>query len=466
MKLIYKTASLALVALTLQSCIATKNYERPEVISDENFRSDNLVTDSLSMAQLPWQELFNDPILEGYISTALENNIDIRVALQNIRVAEAYAAQGRAAYFPTLNIGANYSHTVNSINTQFGRILGDRQRVDQFDITATLGWEADIWGKLTSQKKALAASYMQSVAGHQVVKTQLISSIASAYFQLLAFDEQKRITLETISNRENSLLTNKALKDAGVVSEVAVKQTEAQLLNAQALILDLDNNIKLQENYISLLLGETPRSIDRGSLANQTLNIDLSTGLPAQLLVNRPDVVAAEYSLMNAFELTNVAKTNFYPTLRLTANGGLQSVDFAKLFDASSLFGSIVGGLTQPLLNGRQIRTQHEVSKANQEKALLNYKLTILNASKEVSDALYTYETMNAKIVLKEKEATSYLDAVEYSQELLNNGMANYLEVLTANESALNAQLNVVNTKYAKLNALIQLYKALGGGIN
>lgn len=465
MKLIYRTASLALVAITLQSCIATKKYERPEITIEENFRTENIATDSLSMASLPWNEVFTDSKLQEYITYGLDNNMDIRTAIQNIEAAEAYATQGKMGYYPTLNIGANYTHSVNSLNTQIGRIIGRRQRLDQFDITANLGWEADIWGKITSQKKALQATYLQSVSAHQAVKTQLIGSIATSYYQLLALDEQKKFTEETIINRTNSLATNMALKEAGVVTEVAVRQTEAQLINAKGLLLDIENNIKLQENILCLLLGDMPHAIERSTLAEQNLSIDPKIGVPAQLLANRPDVAAAEFAVMNAFEMTNVARAAFYPTLRITAAGGLQSVDASKLFDPTSFFANIVGGLAAPIFNRGQIRTDYKVSQTNQEKALINYQKAIYTASKEVSDALYTYEAMDKKIVLKEQEAANYLKAVEYSTELLNNGMASYIEVLTANESALNAQLSIATTKYTKLAAAVQLYKALGGGV-
>lgn len=465
MKLIYRTASLALVAITLQSCIATKKYERPEIIIEENFRTENIASDSISMASLPWQEVFTDAKLTEYISYGLENNMDIRTAIQNIQAAEAYATQGRMGYYPTLNIGGNYTHSVNSINTQMGRILGKRQRIDQFDITGNLSWEADVWGKITSQKNALEASYLQSVAAHQAVKTQLISSIATSYYQLLALDEQKKFTEETIINRSNSLTTNIALKEAGIITEVAVRQTEAQLISAKALLLDIENNIKLQENILCLLLGDMPHAIERSTLAEQNLTIDAKVGVPAQLLSNRPDVVAAEFAVINAFEMTNVARASFYPSLRITATGGLQSVDASKLFDPTSFFANIVGGIAAPIFNRGQIRTDYKVSQTNQEKALISYQKAIYTASKEVSDALYTYEAMDKKIVLKEQEAANYLKAVEYSTELLNNGMASYIEVLTANESALNAQLSIATTKYAKLTAAVQLYKALGGGV-
>lgn len=464
MKILYKSVFLVVTAVSLQSCIATKDYKKPDVLQDASFNTSEVVKDSTVQNLVPWQDIFTDPLLQQYIQTALDNNLDIRAALENINQAQSYLAQGRAGYLPTFSVGANYTHSVNSINTQFGRILGQRQRLDQFDITGNLGWEADIWGKITSKKRANEATYLQTVAAHQAVRTQLIAMVASAYYNLLALDAQKQVAEKTIVNRTKSLETNEALKDAGRVTEVAIKQTEAQLLSAKALLLDIDNNIKIQENSLSILQGKFPQPIERSAFTEQQLGVDVVNGVPVNVLNNRPDVLASEMGFRNAFELTNVAKASFYPTLRLTASGGLQSVDFEKLFDPSSFFASIIAGIAQPILNGRQIRTQYEISLSNQEKAFLNYKQTVLSASKEISDALYAIDMNTKKLELKKQEAEAYTLAVQYSQELLNNGMASYLEVLTATESELNAQLNIVTTQYNLWNANIQLYKAMGGG--
>lgn len=453
------------IGLSLQSCFVAKDYSRKEnLVQEAYYRTDKISTDSLSLANLSYKEIFTDPKLIQHIDKALANNLDIRIALQNIEVANAYLKQGKASYFPTLNGNLGYTYGSPSLNSSTGQMLDERTWAHQFEISAGLSWEADIWGKLRSNERAAKATYLQTVAAHQAVKSNLVAAVASTYYQLLALDEQKRITEETIANRIESVETIKLLKEAGNVTEVAVKQTEAQLLNNQALLLDIDNNIKLLENYMSILLGESPREIERSSLAEQKVNATLATGVPVQLLSNRPDVMAAEYALINAFELTNIARSNFYPSLRISANGGLQSMEFKDLFSANSLFASIVGSLTQPILNGRQIKTQYEVRKAQQEAALLNYQEAILNASKEVSDALYTYQTNEQKVTLKQQEYEAYNQAIIYSQELQVYGMASYLEVLTARQNALSAQLAVVNTEYGKLNALVQLYRALGGG--
>lgn len=449
----------------LQSCFVAKDYQRPnDILNEQYFRTDNIQQDSLSIANLSWKDVFTDQTLSQYIDQALENNLDVRIALQNIEVANAYLKQGKAAYFPTLNANASYSYSTPSLNSMSGQAMTERDYFDQYDLSASLSWEADIWGKIRSSKRAASATYLQTIAAHQAIKSNLVAGLASTYYQLLAMDEQKRLVLETIANREQSLETIVALKDAGSVTEVAVKQTEAQLISAKSMLLDIENNIKLLENTFSILLGETPQNIERSTLSEQEINVDLNIGVPIQLLSNRPDVMAAEYALINSFELTNAARSSFYPSLRLTANGGLQSLNFDDFFNTNSLFASIVGSLTQPIFNGRQIRTQYEVSKAQQEAALLNYKQSILLASKDVSDALYTYTTNEQKAILKQLEYEAYQEATLYSEELLNYGMANYLEVLTARENALNAQLNVINSNLGKLNAIVQLYKAVGGG--
>lgn len=459
---LFKLLFFSSLFLFLQSCFVAKKYDRPEIIKEKSYRTNELSQDSSNIAALSWEELFTDPILASHIEKALGNNIDIRIALQNIKAAEAYYKQGKASYFPSIGISGNVTHQELSNNSQFGSIFNGS--ITQYDITGNLSWEADIWGKITSRKNAFRASYLQSVAAHKAVKTELIANIASTYFQLLALKEQKRITEETIKTRKSSLETTEALKTAGIVSAVAIKQTEAQLYSAQALQVDIELNIKLLENTMSILLGDAPHDIQTGDLENQLAIVDPKVGYPVQLLRNRPDVIAAEYDLISAFELSNVAKSNFYPSLKLTASGGLQSLELDKLLSVNSLFATIIGSVAQPIFNRREIRTQYEVSLTDQEKALLNFRWTVLNASKEVSNALYTYDAALEKIVIKEKEYQANQLAADYSEELLNYGLANYLEVLRARENTLNSELSLVNAELMRLNSLVEIYRALGGG--
>jgi len=460
-----KLLSLVFSAIVLTSCMTREKYVTPKVAINENlFRTDLLPKDSTSMATISWKDFFTDPILQKHIATALENNLDVRVALQNISAAESYLKQSKAAYLPTLSAGPNYTFQTQSLNTQSGQILNQRKYNNSFDISANASWEVDIWGKLKSQERAELANYLGTVAAHQTVKSDLVASIASAYFQLLTFDNQKKIINETILLRKKNLETTVALKDAGNLTEVAVQQSEALVFNAESMLISIDVQIALLENTISLLMGEPSHAIERSTIFAQEMPINLKLGYPANLLANRPDVKAAEYRLMNAFELTNAAKASFYPTLRLTGGGGIAAADLDQLFSVNSLFANVVAGLAQPILNKRQIRTQYEVSLANKEIAYLNFRRSVLTAGKEVSDALKIYQAQDSFINLKRQELDAYKKSVGYSQELVNYGLANYLEVLNASVNQLNAELNISNAEYSKLDAGIELYRALGGG--
>lgn len=459
---VYKFILVPAIFLSLQSCFVARDYQRPQVVEEEFYRTDQLPQDSTNIAEVSWREMFTDPVLTSFIEEALENNIDIRIALQQIEAARAYVKQAKASYFPGISAGSTVTHQELSGNSQFAAL--GRTSINQFDLSANLSWEADIWGRIRSNDRAMQAAYLQSEAVHQAVKTELIANVASVYFQLLALDEQLRITLETIENRESSLETTRALKEAGSLTEVGVQQTQAQLYRARAVRVDLINDIRLLENTLSILLGDAPHDIERTSLAEQQVTTDLRIGVPAELLRNRPDVIAAEYNLVNAFEYVNVARSSFYPSLRLTAQGGFQSLDLAELLNTNSLFANIAGSLTQPIFNQRQIRTQYEVAQAQEEIAFLNFRRALITAAREVSDALYNFEAAEERIELKTLEFESYDLATTYSEELLNNGMANYLEVLTARENALNSRLELINAELNRLFSLVDLYQALGGG--
>ncbi|WP_100613882.1 efflux transporter outer membrane subunit [Confluentibacter citreus] len=458
-----KALLIIVMAFTLQSCFVAKDYERPELAETQNlFRTDNLPTDSLSMADVSWKTLFTDRYLNQYIEEGLQNNIDIRVAIQQIISAEAYFKQGKAGYLPTLTGKATMTHQELARNSQFGSFFNGA--IDQYELSGALSWEADIWGKIRSNKRAFQAGYLQSVAAHQAVKTQLISSIAATYYQLLALDAQLAITKQTIATRDSSVVTIKALKDAGQVTQVAVDQNIAQYNNAKALQVDLEVAIFRTENTLSILLGKAPQHFERSAMDVQVIDTDLKLGVPANLLRNRPDVMAAEYGLIQSFELTNVARSNFYPSLTLTGSGGFQSLDLDELLSANSLFATLVGGLTQPIFNQRRIKTQNEVAKAQQEQALLNFKKSLLVAGNEVSNALYTYNAETKKFEYRKNEVEALRNAESNSEELLKNGYANYLDLLTARQSELSAELNVIDSKLQQLLSVVNLYEALGGG--
>ena len=449
--------------LLLQACFVAKEYERPELTGlDHLYRTDELPIDSVSIASVSWRELFTDPYLSGYIEEGLRDNLDIRIALERMIAAEAYMKQGKAGYFPSLQGRASMTHQELARNSQFGSFFNGS--IEQFEVSGNFSWEADIWGKIRSSRRASLASYLQQVSVHKAVKTELVAEIATNYYQLLALDEQYEVTRKTIENRTLSLQTMQALKAAGNVTQVAVDGAAAQLYSSQALLIDLEKQLFRTENYLSFLLGKPGEPIKRGKLETQEPSTRLTLGVPALLLRNRPDVMAAEYSLVNSFELTNVARSYFYPSLVITGTGGFQSLQFEKLFDSGSLFANLVGSLTGPIFNKRQVRTNYEVAQAQQRESLLNFEKTVLLAGQEVSNALYDYKAEMRKYGYRQDEVAALRRAEINSEALLKSGFGTYLDLLTARQTALNAELNATDNKLQQLVSLINLYRALGGG--
>ena len=461
-RIIYKGFAAAFIALTLTACAGRKAYERPNVVNEKLFRTDNIPMDSLSSANVSWRNIFTDVTLQGHINKALSHNLDVRVAMQNVASAQAYLKQSKAAFIPTLSVGANYTRSTNSINAMGG--VGERTYGSLWDLTGAASWEADIWGKLSAQRRASYASYLATVEAQKAVQSEVVATLATAYYQLLMLDEQKKVLEQTIDFRQKSLETTKSLKEAGSTTEVATKQIEALVYNAQAQLVTIGNSIWALENTICVLLGEEPHAIERTTLAEQQFPTEFKQGYAAKLLQNRPDVARAELSLRNAFELTNVARAAFYPTLTLSARGGISSAELDTWISAKSIFANFVAGLAQPILNRRQIRTQYEIQQIAQETALLNFKKVILSAGKEVADAMQNFSTQTEFIELKTKEMKAYQEATDYSKQLFDSGMVNYLEVITAEVNRLNAELSVANAQFTRMQYGITLYKALGGG--
>lgn len=458
---IIKGSLLVFTMFIAQSCFVAKDYTKPDVKTDDLYRTEQ-VKDSTSLAMLSWDKLFTDATLQMHIKEAIQNNLDMKIALQNMAAAEATLKQSKAGYLPSLNATASLTHQELSKNSQLGSVYGSS--IDQYDFSGKLSWEADIWGKIRSTKRASAAKYLESTVAKQAIQTELVANIASLYYQLLALDEQIKVVQSTLENRNLSVEVIKALKDAGNVTEVAVKQTEAQQYAAQIILEDLNFQVSVLENSFNQLLGKNPNIVERGLFENQIIDAEIKLGLPAFLLSQRPDVVAAELNFRNTFELTNVARSYMYPSLTINAVGGFQSLELKDWFSTNSLFATLIGGITQPIFNQRQNRTRLEVAKANQQKAYFQFEKSLLVAGKEVSDALANYENETNKLEIRKKQLEALKNAADYSDELLQYGMVNYLEVLTVKDNALNTEINYIDNKYKQLNAVITLYKALGGG--
>jgi len=305
---------------------------------------------------------------------------------------------------------------------------------------------------------------LQSDATRRAVQTQLIATIANSYYTLLALDKQLAITEQTIQIRMQDVETMKALKEGAVVNGAAVVQSEANLYAAQVTLPDLKRSIKEAENALNIALAQAPGTVNRTTLDQQVPYADLKTGVSAQLLQNRPDVIAAEFGFRSAFENTNVAKTYFYPALTLTAAGGLTSLQLSNFFD-NSIFYNLVGGLTQPIFAKGANKARLTTAQANQQIAFYTFQQALLTGGQEVSNALYAYQTAEEKETTRAKQIASLTKAVDFTKELLRYSSAtNYTDVLTSEQSLLTAQLNGINDRLQKLQSVVNLYRALGGG--
>jgi len=451
--------------LTLTACVA-KKYERPALNSNGLYRNENTgSTDTTSIADLPWKSLFTDATLQTLIEQGINENLDLKQAVERIKIAEATLFQSKAALLPSLSADLSVTDAKQSrAALNFPPGININTETQTYRAQLSTSWEADIWGRLSSAKRSAYASLLQTDAAKRAVQTQLIASIANAYYNLLALDQQLAITEQTIKSREQGVETMKALKEGAVVNGAAVVQSEASLYAAQVTLPDLRRNIRETENALSILLGKGAGSVTRTTLDQQQPYTDLKAGVSAQLLQNRPDVQAAEFAFRAAFENKNVAKASFYPALTLTANGGLSTLDIKNFFD-NSIFYNLIGGLTQPIFNRGQNKARLKTAEAQQQIAFFEFQKSLLTSGQEVSNALYSYQTAVDKETTRAKQVAALTKAVDYTKELLRYSSAtNYTDVLTSEQSLLAAQLSSTSDKLQKLQSVVNLYKALGGG--
>lgn len=456
---------MVIAAALLSACSITKKYERPTTLSTDKLYRDEVAADTTTIADMPWQSVFKDEKLNALIQKGLDNNLNLKNAIENIIQAQASLRQSKLAYYPTLNFDANVTRNKQS---QAGLNFPPGININTLTTTYKLGlstsWEADIWGKLSSSKRAALASYLATDAAKQAVQTQLIADIANNYFLLLSYDKSLKITEETLESRIKNVETIKALKEGAILTGAAVVQSEANQHAAEVLIPDLKQSIRETENALNILLGQAPGPIDRGEMEAQIIPENLAVGVPSQLLQNRPDVRQAEFNFRVAFESTNLAKTYFYPSLTLTASGGFSNLELKDFF-TNSIFYSIIGGLTQPIFNQGLNKMRLTTAQSQQLQAYNNFQQSLLIAGQEVSNALYSYEMASAKEDSRKKQIEALEKAVDYTQQLLEYSSAtNYTDVLTSEQNLLAAQLSGINDNLQKLQAVVNLYRALGGG--
>lgn len=444
----------------LASCQSTAHYHQQDTAPQELYREAK-EGDTLSMGMMPWQSLFKDAQLQALIIEGITNNLDLKMGIARLQIAESMLKQSKAAFLPDLSVGGGVKRSRLAYPQGFGFV----ENATQYDVFANTSWEIDIWGKLASGKRAAAYRLLQSEAGQKAVQTQIVAQIAEYYYQLLALDQQQAIIEKTIANRKIDVQTMQKLKESNVVTGAAVVQSEANYYDAEATLPGVKRSIREVENALSVLLGKSVGTIDRGVLDNQALPIEPSIGVPASLLQNRPDVMAAEYELAAYFEDVNVAKRAFYPALTITGGAGFSSYEFKDWFSSTGFFANIAGGLLQPIFNKRLNKTRLEVAKASYQEKAHNFQKTMLVAGQEVSDALYAYQMAGEQLAMRQQQVDKLALAVDYTKKLLvYHSSTNYTDVLTSEQAHLYAQLAHSNDQLLEWQSVIKLYRALGGG--
>lgn len=438
-----KITYIILCTLFLSSCNIYRKFERPEMNVAESYRNPDGTqsTDTASIADLSWMEIYTDPNLQTLINYGLENNTDLLVAVEKVNEAKAALMSSRLAFFPAIGIYLPTNFTYS--NGNFGV---------NYDASVTASWEIDLFGKLLNEKRKSQVALLMTQEYQQAVRTQLVATIADYYFSLLALDKQLNIYLATEKSWAASVETIKAMKEGGMTTEAAVAQYEAYYASIQAAIPEIKAAIMKQENALAALLGDYAEPIERGKLDEQKVDFDIKAGVPMKLLANRPDVKNAEHYLASMYYNTNTARAAFYPSIVIDASLGWNAA-----------FGALAS-LTQPLFYRGANKAKLAIAKAQEEEARLQFKQALIDASMEVSNALITYDSELKKELARNVQIVSLYNAVEYTNELLKLGTSTYLEVLDAQQSLLSALISKTEDQLNKLNAITSLYHALGGG--
>ena len=438
------------------SCKIMKLGKFPELKADNKLYRDLNITDSAGFSSVPWRKLYTDTCLQSIIEKTLSNNPDLYVAIARVKKAEAALRQSKAQFFPSLSLGINATRQSS---------LGGIGVPEYYQGFGSASWEADIWGKYRSAKRASLASLMASEAFKRAVTTDLIASVATNYYNLLALDAQLKITRETLKKRISNAETMKALRDNDLITSADLVLSEANRYATEIIIPDLEQRIYETENALSLLMGKEPGPISRTSLEKQNISEDLKAGVPARLLANRPDVLEAEYRLRYYYETANSARSSFYPALTISAQSGLTETSLNAFFNTPAFFWIIFGGIVQPIFNIGLNRQRLLSARADFEESQASFRKILLNAGREVVNAMHSYETATNKISIREKQIGFLEQAVDYTTELLKyTSNTSYIDVLTSEVNLLSAQLSGVNDKLDQLNSIVTLYQSLGGG--
>lgn len=447
-------------AALMSSCGIYNKYERPEVnatglVRDVTSNTDTLaVADTTSFGNLPWRSVFTDPQLQALIEQGLAKNTDLLNAALNVKMVEAQLTAAKLAFVPSFTFSPQ-----GTISSWDGS-----KAAKTYSLPVNASWSIDLFGNLLNQKRSAQMALLATKDYQLVVKTNLIANIANMYYTLLMLDKQLEIVDNMTQLTKDTWDMMKLQKELNNAKETSVQSAEANYYSVLAQAADLKRQIRETENSLSLLLGQPAQTIGRGKLENQSLPTEFSTGVGIQMLNNRPDVHYAEMTLAQCFYDTQAARSKFYPNISISGSGAFTNNSGGGIVNPGKWLLNAVGSLVQPIFQNGQLVAQLKVAKAQQEQAFNTWQQAVLSAGSEVSNALVLYNSSDEKSKLEQKQIESLTKNVDYTKDLFSMGGSTYLEVITAQQSLLNAELAKVQDDFYKMQAVVNLYYALGGG--
>ena len=467
-----KIKNIAYIAFISGAAISCKvqKYEQPEVKMPEAFRSDSIVVEqNENIAKISYKDFFKDPVLVGLIDKAMVQNNDLQVALKQIEFASLAYTQSKWGNVPTISASANGNINRPSDNSMNGMMAGQfmgKRYMEDYTAALNFSWEADIWGKIKGRKEKALAEYLKTQEAAKAVKTQVVAAVVQGYYNLLMLDTQLEITKSNLTYADNTLKFLVKQQELGMITALAVQQQEIVKDQILKSIPAIESSVVTQENALSLLTGSMPGKIERSASLNNVQSTDhISAGVPMELLSYRPDVKTAELEVRKSAAAIHVAKMNMYPSLNITAQGGVNAFQISKWFSVpGSLFGMVAGAIAQPILNGKQLKTQYEQSKVMADQAEIGFKQSVLKAVGEVSDALVQIQKLEEQQKIAEGLVVKSNDAVKKADLLFKYNSATYVEVIIAQTNKLQIELELASLKAQRLNAITALYRSVGGG--
>jgi NodT family efflux transporter outer membrane factor (OMF) lipoprotein len=462
---------LAFVLIVLSACKVSKDIKTPQTELPAAFRNVAATNDTSNIADIQWKSFFTDVTLQKLIDSAILKNYDMQIALKNMESAQLLFKQVKWNYVPALalNVTANTNRpSDNSLNGLSTSSFLGTKHVEDYSANLALSWEADIWGKIRNQQRSALAAYLQTAEAKKLVQTNIVSNVSQGYYNLLMLDAQLDIAQKNVLLNDSTLRITRLQYEAGQTTSLAVQQAEAQKLAAAQLVPQFEQNIAIQENALKILTGSLPDIIERKTILDQlSIPDNLSAGVPSAIVSRRPDVKTSELALTIANANVGITKASLYPALTITASGGLNTFKASNWFNIpASLFGTVAGGLVTPIFQHKQLRTRFEVAKVDREKTVLQFRQSVLNAVGEVSDALVKVEKLKTRQGIIADRVKTLQQATNNANLLFRNGLATYLEVITAQSNVLQSELDLATVKRDRLSATAELYRSLGGGWN